>query len=301
MLITGGSRGLGLVMARQLAQKGARLVICARSEDQLERARHELSALGTPVMAIPCDITDRHQVQGMINQIRSQFGAIDVLINNAGVIQVGPVETMNLAEYEEAMNTHFWAPLYTMLAVIPHMKQRGHGRIVNVSSVGGKIALPHMVPYSASKFALMGLSEGMHSELKKDNILVTTVVPNLTRTGSPKNVTVKGDHQAEYAWFKIADSLPLFTQSAESAASRIITAIEQGEAEVTLTFSGKLAEVIHGVAPGFVADVLGFINDMLPEAGPHGTERYKGYEAESARSRNIFTKSSDQAASRNNE
>jgi short-subunit dehydrogenase len=188
-----------------------------------------------------------------------------------------------------------------MMDVIPHMKQRGEGRIVNVTSVGGKIALPHMIPYSASKFALVGLSEGMRSELKKDNVLVTTVVPDLTRTGSPRNVLVKGDHEAEYAWFKIADSLPLFTQSAEAAAARIVTAIEQGEAEVALTFSGRLLDAIHGIAPGLVADVMGFINDMLPAAGPGSTESRKGYELETDKSNNAFTAKTDKAARKNNE
>jgi short-subunit dehydrogenase len=301
VLITGGSRGLGLVLARQLARKGAKLAICSRTSDQLDRARQELEGMGAQVIAFTCDVTDRNQVHSMMSNIRQHYGRIDVLINNAGVIQVGPLETMTIEDYEEAMKAHFWAPLYTMMDVIPQMKQRGEGRIVNVTSVGGKIALPHMVPYSASKFALVGLSEGMRSELKKDNVLVTTVVPDLTRTGSPRNVQVKGDHQAEYAWFKIADSLPLLTQSAEAAAARIITAIEQGEAEVALTFSGRLLDAIHGIAPGFVADVMGFINEMLPEAGPGGTSTHKGYELETDKSRNAFTASTDKAARKNNE
>ncbi len=301
VLITGGSRGLGLVLARQLAKKGARLAICSRTSDQLDRARQELESMGAQVIAFTCDVTDRSQVHSMINSIRQHYGRIDVLINNAGVIQVGPMETMNIEDYEEAMKTHFWAPLYTMMSVIPHMKQRGNGRIVNVTSVGGKIALPHMLPYSASKFALVGLSEGMRSELKKDNVLVTTVVPDLTRTGSPRSVVVKGDHEAEYAWFKIADSLPLLTQSAETAASKIIGAIEQGEAEIVLTFSGKLLDAIHGAAPGFVADVMGFINEMLPEATPGGTERHPGYALETDKSNNIFSSPTDKAARKNNE
>jgi short-subunit dehydrogenase len=301
VLITGGSRGLGLVLARQLAKKGARLAICSRTSDQLDRARQELEGTGAQVIAFTCDVTDRSQVHSMISSIRQHYGRIDVLINNAGVIQVGPMETMNIEDYEEAMKTHFWAPLYTMLSVIPHMKQRGEGRIVNVTSVGGKIALPHMLPYSASKFALTGLSEGMRSELKKDNVLVTTVVPDLTRTGSPRSVVVKGDHEAEYAWFKIADSLPLLTQSAETAASKIIGAIEQGEAEIVLTFSGKLLDALHGAAPGFVADVMGFINEMLPEATPGGTERHPGYALETAKSKNILSSPTDKAAHKNNE
>lgn len=96
-------------------------------------------------------------------------------------------------------------------------RQRG-GRIVNVSSVGGKIGVPHLLPYTASKFALTGLSEGLRVELKRERILVTTVCPGLMRTGSPRNALFRGKHKREYAWFAIADSLPLLSISAESAA-----------------------------------------------------------------------------------
>ena len=175
VLITGGSRGLGLVLARELAREGARLAICARSAADLERARADLAARGAQVMAVPCDVTDRAQVNEMVALVRERFGPVEVLVNNAGIIQVGPIEVMTLADYEEAMRTHFWGPLYTTLAVLPDMRRRRDGRVVNISSIGGKISVPHLVPYSASKFALVGLSEGLRAELRTDNIFVTTV------------------------------------------------------------------------------------------------------------------------------
>ncbi len=156
VLVTGGSRGLGLVMAREFAREGASVAICARDEAELERARADLKGRGARVLAVPCDLTDRAQVNEMTSVVRDHFGRIDVLVNNAGVIQVGPVEVMTLEDYEEAMKTHFWAPLYTTLAVLPEMRRRRDGRIVNISSIGGKISVPHLVPYSASKFALSG-------------------------------------------------------------------------------------------------------------------------------------------------
>jgi short-subunit dehydrogenase len=302
VLVTGGSRGLGLVMARQLAEEGAKLAICARDADELETAHLELSNLGAEVISIPCDVTDRNQVQRMISGIRSRFGHIDVLINNAGVIQVGPMESMTLYEYEETMKTHFWAPLYTMLAVIPHMKERKEGRIINISSVGGKISLPHQIPYSASKFALVGLSEGMHSELKKDGIVVTTVCPGLTRTGSPRNVIVKGQHEKEYAWFKTADSLPFMTMSAEQTAKEIIGACKRGDAELVTTLSGKFFTAFHGLFPGATSELFGMVNELLPSPGGIGsTERKMGYQSESEKSKNIATTLTDNAAKKNNE
>lgn len=301
VLVTGGSRGLGLVLARQLAAKGARLAICARTPEQLGQAHVELESLGAEVMSMTVDVTDQRQVQAMIIDILEHYGRLDVLINNAGIIQVGPQENMGVNEYEQAMKANFWSALYTMLAVIPYFKEQGGGKIVNVTSIGGKIAVPHLLPYTASKFALVGLSEGMHAELKKDNIVVTTVVPNLMRTGSPRNVTVKGDHEAEYAWFKLSDSSPLLSQSAESAATEIIYALEQGESEAILSATAKMATILQGFAPGWMNILMTLANKLLPGpvAGSH--ESKKGYESESQLSLGTLGNPSDRAAIKNNE
>ena len=302
VLVTGGSRGLGLVLARQLAAKGARLAICARTPEQLGQAHVELEGLGADVMSMTVDVTDQRQVQAMIIDILEHYGRLDVLINNAGIVQVGPQENMGVNEYEQAMKTNFWSALYTMLAVIPYFKEQGGGRIVNVTSIGGKIAVPHLLPYTASKFALVGLSEGMNAELKKDNILVTTVVPNLMRTGSPRNVTVKGDHEAEYAWFKLADSSAFLSQSAETAAAEIIKAIEQGESEAILSATAKVATILQGFAPGWMNLLMGIANKLLlPDTVAGGDVSKKGYESESALSMGGPGNKSDQEAVKNNE
>jgi short-subunit dehydrogenase len=301
VLITGGSRGLGLVLARQLASHGAKLALCARSADKLEIARQQLEKTGADVMAIPADITDQYQVKSMINDVVRKYGRIDVLINNAGIIQVGPQETMTIEDYEKAMQTNFWATLYAIHAALPYFRRQGGGRIVNITSIGGKIAVPHLLPYSASKFAAVGLSEGLHAELKKENIQVTTIVPGLMRTGSPRNITVKGNHEAEYAWFKVAGSLPLLSQEAEAAAQKIITAIEYGESEAILSLSGKVASVVKGIAPGWVNIALGVANALLPAPVTGTNASKKGYEAESSSSRGAIASLSDKAAVRNNE
>jgi len=301
VLITGGSRGLGLVLAREFAREGARIAICARDTEELERARRDLKQRGAQVLAVPCDVTDRAQVFELAQSVREHFGGIDVLVNNAGVIQVGPFEVMTLEDYEEAMRVHFWGPLYTMLAVLPEMQKRRAGRIVNISSIGGKISVPHLVPYSASKFALVGLSEGLRAELQKDGVLVTTVCPGLMRTGSPRNAIFKGQHRAEYAWFSISDSLPVTSMNAERAANQIIDACKRGDAEVVLTIQAQLAVKFHGLFPGLTADMLGIVNRLLPGPGGIGRRRAKGKDSESAVAPSLLTALSEAAARHNNE
>lgn len=304
VLITGGSRGLGLVLAREFAKEGARLSICARDPGELERARADLAARGAEVFAFPVDVTDRAQVQEWVRLSEDRFGSVDVLVNNAGVIQVGPAELMTLADYEEAMRVHFWGPLYATLAVLPGMRKLGGGRVVNVSSVGGRIGVPHLAPYCASKFALVGLSESLRAELLPENVYVTTVCPGLMRTGGPRNALFKGRHRAEYAWFSISDSLPVTSMRAERAARRIVTACRRGDAEVVLSTQAVLAVKLRALFPELTADVSGLVNSLLPGAdGPDsiGTRRAKGSDSESEWSPSALTALGERAAVRNNE
>lgn len=301
VVITGGARGLGLVMARQLAREGARLVIVSRTAEQLRRAHDELQSLGAEVMAFTCDLADRIDCISLIDQTLHAWGHIDVLINNAGMIRVGPMETMEVDDYRDAMDVHFWGPLHLIKATLPAMKARRQGRIVNIASIGGRISVPHLLPYSASKFALVGLSEGLRAELAKDGIRVTTVSPGLMRTGSPRNAEFKGQHRAEYAWFSISDSLPLLSMSAEQAASQIIESCRRGDSAITLSLPARLAHLLHGVLPGFTCDLLGLANRLLPEPGGIGKAIARGEDSESWIAPSALTALSEQAAVRNNE
>lgn len=301
VLITGGSRGLGLVLARELAGVGADVAICARDSDELDRARQEIRGYGVDVLGVLCDVTKRQQVEGMIQGITTHFGRIDVLINNAGTISVGPMETMTIEDYEESMQLHFYAPLYTTMAVLPQMKQRRQGRIVNIASIGGKIAVPHLLPYSAGKFALVGFSEGLRAELEKDGIYVTTVCPGLMRTGSPRNATFKGQHRKEYAWFTISDSMPLASMSARTAARRILRACRDGEAEVMLNLPTRIATTLHGIFPGMTSELNAWIHGMMPEAGGIGTGRAAGKDSGSEWAPSKLTTLNEEAAMANNE
>jgi short-subunit dehydrogenase len=301
VLITGGSRGLGLVTARELMKRGARVAICARDAEELKRADDDLRQYGSDILTLVCDVRDTDDVSAMVNDMRQQFGSVDVLINNAGVIQVGPLELQTRKDYEDAMAVHFWGPLNTMLAVIPEMRDRRSGRIVNISSIGGKIAVPHLVPYSASKFALAGLSSGMRSELIRDNVYLTTVYPGLMRTGSHINALFKGQNEKEFAWFSIADSLPLTSVSAETAARQIVKAAANGDAELIISPQAKLAAKFNSLFPEIASDILALSAAMLPNAGGIGARMETGLESPSAASPSVLTMLADSASERNNE
>jgi short-subunit dehydrogenase len=301
VLITGGSRGLGLVLARELMKRDARVAICARDAEELDRAEDDLRQYGKDVLACVCDVRDADRVSGMVSDVRDRFGPIDVLINDAGVIQVGPLELQTREDHEEAMAAHFWGPLNTMLEVIPEMRQRRSGRIVNISSIGGKIAVPHLVPYSASKFALAGLSSGLRSELIRDNVYVTTVFPGLMRTGSHVNALFKGQNKKEFAWFSIADSLPITSVSAETAARQILRAAANGDAELIISPQAKLAAKFSSLFPEMTADILALTAAMLPGPGGIGSRLETGLNSSSAAAPSVLTMLADSASERNNE
>lgn len=302
IVITGGSRGLGLVTARQLAQEGANIAICARDEAELEAARAELLPYSGHILAEPCDVSNQADVDRFFDSVRSQLGPVDVLINVAGIIVLTPLENATDDDFREAMDINFWGAYYCINAVLPDMRRRGAGRIVNVASLGGKVAAPHLLPYVTSKFALVGYSEGLRTELTRHNIFVTTVCPGLIRTGSTRQTLVRGQHEKEYAWFKTADSLPGLSVSAESCARDLINGCRYGRPEVIVSVPAQVAAVVQGVAPNLMAEILTAINYALPgPATGHTNERKLGKESESAASKTVFTTLTDEAAEQNNQ
>jgi NAD(P)-dependent dehydrogenase (short-subunit alcohol dehydrogenase family) len=301
VVITGGSRGLGLVLARQLADEGAALVICARDDDELAVAEEELRDRAPFVAGYACDLGQRDEIESLFARIRREVGSVDVLINNAGIIQVGPLETMTLEDFEQAMAVHFWAPLLCMEHVLPDMRRRGEGRIVNISSIGGQIGLPHLAPYCASKFALNGLSQSMRAELVKNGVYLTTVCPGLMRTGSARNALFKGQHRAEYAWFSISGAIPPFSMGAERAARQIISACRYGRAKITLSVPARLAVVANTLAPELISDLNALTASALPGRGGIGRSSAPGRDSQSSWSPSLLTTLNERAALENNE
>ncbi len=301
VLITGGSRGLGFVLAQEFAREGARVVICGRDADTLKRAKNILQQDGAEALAIRCDVGRRQQVESMIEQVLHRLGGIDILVNNAGIIQVGPLEEQRVEDFQEAMDVMFWGVVYPTLVVLPHMRSNKKGRIVNITSIGGRMSVPHLVPYSAAKFAAVGFSEGLRAEAAKHGIKVTTVVPGLMRTGSHLNAYFKGQHKKEFAWFSMGAAMPLVSIEARRAARKILDAVKPGDSDLVLTPQAKLAALLHGIAPGLMADVLGVVDRILPGPGGVGPEKRKGKESASAVSQSLLTRAGRKAAQRYNE
>jgi NAD(P)-dependent dehydrogenase (short-subunit alcohol dehydrogenase family) len=302
VLITGGSRGLGLVLARQFAAEGAHVAILARGGAALADAAQELRASGADIDAFEADISNRAEAERAVQRLISRWGRIDVLVNNAGQILSAPQQHVTVEDFERSMGVHFYGPLHLIRAAVPHMRRQGGGRIVNIASIGGKVAIPHLLPYCASKFALVGLSDGLRAELARDRIAVTTILPGLMRTGSHLNARFRGHHRREFAWFALADALPLTSMDVDRAAAKIIEATREKRARLIVSVQAKTLAWLDAMAPGLVASAMATANRVLPgAAGAKGNEDRAGHESRPRWMPSLVTRLADRAAERNNE
>jgi NAD(P)-dependent dehydrogenase (short-subunit alcohol dehydrogenase family) len=302
VLITGGSRGLGLLLARRFAAEGARLALVARTERELEQAAEELRGLGAEVLILPFDLRTAEAARRVVQQTVDHYGRLDVLINNAGTIQAGPLAHITEQDFKDSLDIHFWAPLHTSRAAAPHMRRQGGGRIVNISSLGGRVAVPHLAGYGAGKFALVGLSDSLRAEWAADGIRVTTVSPGLMRTGSPPNALFKGRHHTEYTLFAILGALPGLTIDADSAADQIVAATRYGRPELTIGLPAQIASRANVLLPGLTAFVQQAVARILPPpTDAHGDRALTGWDSQTALAPSPLTHLSDVATAANNE
>jgi NAD(P)-dependent dehydrogenase (short-subunit alcohol dehydrogenase family) len=214
---------------------------------------------------------------------------------------VGPLEHMTREDFERAMRLHLWAPFELILRIVPEMRIWGGGRIVNISSIGGKSAVPHLAPYSVSKFALTGFSDAIRTELARDKIYVTTVAPGMMRTGSHVNATFKGKHDIEFAWFAALAGAPLISMNADRAARKILAACRRGQPSLTLTFAARGAILGNALFPNLTGYAMRLVNRFLPKAsGAEGNQLRRGSEVRRLIP-DWLTRSADKATARNNE
>jgi short-subunit dehydrogenase len=265
-VVTGGSRGLGLLIADELAKEGCRLVICARNAGELAEAARALRFRGAEVLTVTCDVSDRSQVEGLVRQTIAAFGRVDILVNNAGIIMVAALEALDPGDFHQVMAINFWGTFNTTLAALPHMRAQRSGRIVNITSIGGKVAVPHLLPYDCAKFATVGFSEGLRAEVAAQGVSVTTVVPGLMRTGSDDFAHFKGKADEEHRWFRVAARLPGLAMSSRRAARRIVEATKRRDAELVLGLPAKLLRLINALFPALTLRTLAVVNRLLPSA-----------------------------------
>jgi short-subunit dehydrogenase len=219
-------------------------------------------------------------------------------------LQAGADGNHDAEDYESAMAVNFWAPLYTTLEVLPDMRERGEGRIVNIASIGGKTSAPHLVPYNSSKHALVGLSQGMRVELAPHNIFVTTVCPNLMRIGSMYHSLMKGQHRKEFAIAQILSSNPLISTRPERVARWTVEACATGEPLVVPSLRGSAMVAFFNTFPNLSLELLSILERFLPSAeGPEsiGSEGRTGIESTSAWAPSLLTIPNDLNARKLNE
>jgi len=235
--------------------------------------------------SLTCDIGDRAAAERFVDEVAEAFGRIDVVVNNAGIIRVAAFDDQTVEDVRDAMQANFWGPVHVTFRAMGRLKVQGRdARIVNVTSLGGRLGMPHMLGYAASKFALVGFSETARAELdgQRGGPRVVTVIPGLMRTGSFENAEFEGKRSEEFGWFALVSNLPLVTIDARRAARRIVEATRDGRPFVRLGLSAFLGDIAHRISPTLTTLALGFAARVLPNAAKdEGQPPTKGREIES--------------------
>lgn len=273
VVITGGSRGLGLALARVCARRGAQLALLARDAEELNKAKVSLERYGTRVTTWTCDLTAEGEIARRIREIAETHNGIDVLINNAGEIVVGPSLPLDADEFKRLLDLHFWASFHAINHSLPHLTRQGGGNIINIASFGGKVPVPHMLSYTTSKFSLVGFSEGLQAELAPERIRVTTVCPFIIRTGSHLHAEFKGKARQEFSWFSAGMQTPLTSIGAKHLARRIIDAASIGLPILVLPWQARLLVALHAVFPNLFAIANTLVGLALPKSADSSANR----------------------------
>ena len=254
VLITGASQGIGKATALLFAKNGYDLVLASRRVEPLTAAAQEVQALGQKVLAVPCDVKDPQQIANLVNKTLAEYGSIDVLVNNAGIYSSGTVEDFSLEDWHQTIDTNLWGYIHTIHALLPAMIARGSGTIVNLVSIAGKVPISYLVPYSTSKFAVAGLTESMHSELKPKGIHVCGIYPSVIRSSLLERAIFRGkdeeDAAARRKQLEQVVSVPV-VEKPEDVAKAVWDAVKNQRAEI-LVGSASVSKAAYGLMPGFM-------------------------------------------------
>lgn len=260
VLITGASQGIGKATALLFAQKGYDLVLAARQADRLNAVAAAIRAKGRDVLAIPTDVSDREQVEALVEKALASCDRVDVLVNNAGICMSGPVENTTLDDWRKIMDVNLWGYIYTIHALLPHFLERQAGTIINVGSFGGKAPLPLMTPYCTSKYAVTGLTETLRLELEPKGIQVCGVHPGVTDSAFLERAVFQGrdeqdTNERRRQMQQVLES-PL-TSSPEDVARAVWQVVQHPQAEVVVGGAASAAVTAHRLLPGLTSWLLG--------------------------------------------
>jgi len=221
IVITGASSGLGEASARHLSVQGATVVLGARRADRIQALADELTRRGGKAIAIATDVTQREQVKRLVDTAVQRFGRIDVMINNAGLMPHSPLERLKIEEWDRMIDVNIKGVLYGIAAALPHMQRQKAGHIINVSSVAGHKVRPGSAVYSATKHAVLALSEGLRQEVKPYNLRTTVISPGAVATELPDSISEPDVAASIHAYYE-AVAIP-----ADSFARAVAFAISQ--------------------------------------------------------------------------
>ena len=247
VIITGAASGIGRAVALELARKKAKLVLAARSTEKLYQLQIEIEQLGTECMVAPTDVRNQVCIDHLIEGTVARFGGVDILINNAGYGLWGVVEKLPMEEIRSVFETNLFGAIAAAKAVIPEMKKRGGGQIINIESVVALRSLPGAGAYCATKHALHAFSEAMRSELAPYGIHVCSFCPGITESDFSKN-RIEIDFHTEFS--------KALSMTSERCAQIIVRAIERRRRQVVTTWSGKLVYMMQRVSPHMVDWVM---------------------------------------------
>ncbi len=247
-IVTGGNRGIGVGIVRALADAGADIVIAARNAEQCEQVAAEVRAGGRRALAVATDVTQADQVQALIDRTVAEFGGFDILVNNSGVLSISNVEELSEADFDQVLAVNVKGVFLCSKAAIPHLKQRGAGRIINVSSVAGKCGFPGTAHYCASKYAVNGFTNALAKELALDNITVNAICPGIVWT---------------YMWEQLADHHAGPDESREASWLRAQKRMIPQERAQTIEDMGALA-VYFATQPNVTGQCWNVDGGLLP-------------------------------------
>ena len=255
VLITGASSGIGKQTALEFAKKGANLILVARRKDKLELVAKELEKFHTIILVCQCDVSNKDQVKEMSKTVLEKFGTVDILVNNAGFAIFGSVSDLSIDEIESQMETNYFGMIYCIKNFLPTMLNKKSGHIVNVASVAASFGLPGIASYCASKFAMLGFSEGLKHELKNTGIGITVVSPIMVRTNF-------FDHSS---FEKIPKYSPT-SLSSKTVANAILKASNSPRLEIIVPSVARGAIWIKNTFPYFINPLLGIFFKNMPNS-----------------------------------